>query len=155
MNVSVMQRINKPKVRHEPSEAFLNEIKHVDLPLTPSKLKVLEIFYENDADSLSAYDVYGIGQRKSFKLSMSTIYVSISKLVSHELLAVTMFNGSEKKFRLNKGPRNSVVKCPQCGTFVDFDGASMSSIFLEALTAMNFSIKKCVFSIEALCNRCR
>ncbi len=150
-----MQRIKKPKTRYEPSEFLLDEFKRAGLSPTPSKLKILDIFHENANGSLSAYDVYNVGQKKNFNLSMSTVYVSIGRLVSYELLVVTMFTGNEKKFRLNKGQKNSVIKCPHCGTFEDFDGEKISRLCSETLLSMNFSPEKCVFSIDALCNRCR
>ena len=68
--------------------------------LTPQRRLVLQIFLENEADHLSADEVFHLAREKDKEIGIATVYRTLDLLEQFEILQKLDFGDGKKRFEL-------------------------------------------------------
>lgn len=85
--------------------------------LTPQREVILQVMIDNRGKHLSADEVYIEARGKSSNIGIATVYRTLEKLASIDVLYKTIFEGGKYRYELSLGEshQHHHIICLQCG----------------------------------------
>lgn len=96
------------------------ELKNAGLKATAPRLKILEILEENQAQHMSAEDVYKALLENNQDIGLATVYRVLTQFEAAGLVHRHHFEGGQSVFELNQGGHHDHILCISCGRVDEF-----------------------------------
>ncbi|QGU00560.1 Ferric uptake regulation protein FUR [Candidatus Syntrophocurvum alkaliphilum] len=125
--------------------------------LTEQRAIVLDVMVENKGKHLSAEDVLYKARKKAPSISMSTVYRTLEKLSSIDVLYKTMLDKGRFRYELCKDEyhRHHHVICIDCGSILEVKvGEELLSSLETHLEKKGFKIKDHELKSYGHCPKC-
>ncbi len=97
-----------------------SDLKSSGLKATLPRLKILEIFQNNDVRHLTAEDVYKILLNENMDVGLATVYRVLTQFEQAGLLNRNHFESGKAIFELNEGSHHDHLVCLDCGRVEEF-----------------------------------
>ncbi len=122
--------------------------------ITPQRKLVLSILAQSSGH-LDAGDIYERARRRDARVSLSTVYRTLSVLKDTGVVRELHLDGEQHHYELDDKGGHSHLVCLECGRVIEVD----SSAFLEAATATagahGFAIASAQVELTGYCADCR
>lgn len=97
-----------------------SDLKSSGLKATLPRLKILEIFQNNEIRHLTAEDVYKILLNENMDVGLATVYRVLTQFEQAGLLNRNHFETGKAIFELNEGSHHDHLVCLDCGKVEEF-----------------------------------
>lgn len=99
------------------------KINQNDYRLTPQRAVVLQVMIDNQGKHLSAEDVLREARKKSPNIGIATVYRTLEKLASINVLYKTVFEGGRYRYELSIGDEHQHhhLICLNCGSITEME----------------------------------
>jgi Fur family ferric uptake transcriptional regulator len=122
--------------------------------ITPQRKLILEVLAQTGRH-LDANGIYERGRRKDPRLSLSTVYRTLSVLKQAGMVRELHLDGEQHHYELDKKDNHSHLVCLQCGRVIEVD----SDVFVEAARiaglAHDFEVATTQVELTGICAACR
>lgn len=118
-----------------------NELRKAGLKATLPRLKILEILQKNQADHLSAEDVYRKLLDNDEDIGLATIYRVLSQFEEAGLVIRHHFEDGHALFELEQGPHDHLI-CVKCGKIEEFFDDEMQQRQRDLAQKSGFDLSK-------------
>jgi Fe2+ or Zn2+ uptake regulation protein len=119
--------------------------------ITPQRKLVLGILAQAKGH-LSADDIYERGRRQDARLSLSTVYRTLSVLKDTGLVRELHLDGEHHHYELDAKDQHAHMMCLSCGQVIEVD----SNALVEAVGAAHgFEITSALVELSGRCADCR
>ena len=129
----------------------LEKLKMKDIRLTPQRLAIFEMIFENK-NHPSAEDVYQSIKEKFPTISLATVYKTFS-LLKNENLVSEIPVGTFSRFDPNKNVHINVI-CPNCNRITDLDSETVKGFYKELEEELGGGIIDQQFNVFKKCSTC-
>lgn len=121
------------------------------MKLTPQRRTVVDILTQ-DNDHPSAATIYEAAREKHPKISLSTVYSTLSLLKSLKLVRELEFETMDNRYDMDTGNHLNLI-CTRCGRIEDFsDTAMIPPEIVEKFTG--FKVQDVRFEYYGVCGAC-
>jgi Fur family ferric uptake transcriptional regulator len=98
------------------------KLKKNNYKLTHQRLAVLEVMMENKGNHLSAEEVLERAKRKLPGIGIATVYRTLDKLASMDILYKSMFDTDKSRYELSDvDHHHHHIICLKCGAIIEFE----------------------------------
>jgi len=124
--------------------------------LTGQRKAVLEVMKENRGHHLSAEEVLLAAREKAPNIGIATVYRTLEKFSSIEILYKTTFDEGKYRYELSDRQlhQHHHVICPSCGSITEVDEDLLSSLE-EHLEQQGYEVIDHQLKIYAYCPKCK
>lgn len=100
-----------------------NKLKENNYKLTEQREAVLEVMLDNRGKHLSAEEVLMEAKQKMPNIGIATVYRTLEKLASMDILYKTMFEGGKFRYELSDADthQHHHIVCLKCGNIYEFE----------------------------------
>ena len=131
--------------------AIIKGLRDQGLKLTPQRLEVIELLTRDDSHP-SALAIYRQARLKYPRISLSTVYYTLTLFKKHGLIRELEFEGKDNRYDRDTGDHLNLI-CTKCGKIEDFLGATpVPPAFVEQHTG--FKALKVRFEYYGVCKEC-
>lgn len=126
--------------------------------LTNQRKTVLEVLIENDAEHLSADDIYLLVKGKAPEIGLATVYRTLELLCELNVIEKIYFGDSITRFELRSEEElhsHHHLVCVKCGKVQEINEDWLGIIEEKVEKEYNFEIKDHRLIFEGLCNECK
>ena len=95
-------------------------IRNAGLKVTLPRVKILEILESDQAQHMSAEDVYKRLLERGEEIGLATVYRVLTQFEAAGLVEKHHFEGGVSVFELNRGTHHDHIVCTQCGRVEEF-----------------------------------
>jgi len=130
-------------------------LKEADYRLTRQRQAVLDVMRENKGKHLSAEEVLNEARSKEPSLGIATVYRTLDKLSSIDVLHKTVFDEGKYRYELSdEHHHHHHIVCVSCGKITEVQDDYLSN--LEAhVEAQGFKVLDHQLTIYAYCPECQ
>ncbi len=124
------------------------------LKVTAPRQRILELFYADREQHLTAEDVYRLLVEVHDDFGMATVYRVLLQFVEAGILVRNQFENSPARFELNTGKHHDHMVCTHCSRveeFVDPDIEKRQKVIAERY---GFALVDHTLSLYGQCRRC-
>jgi Fur family transcriptional regulator, peroxide stress response regulator len=130
---------------------MLQALKEGGLKLTPQRQTVVEIL-THDYSHPSAASIFNAAREKHPKISLSTVYSTLSLLKSLRIIKELEFETLDNRYDMDTGNHLNLI-CTKCGRIEDFtDTAPIPPELVEKYTG--FKVHDVRFEYYGICSNC-
>ncbi|KMN36210.1 MULTISPECIES: ferric iron uptake transcriptional regulator [Chromobacterium] len=97
-----------------------SHLKDIGLKATGPRLKILDLFEEENAGHMSAEDVYRKLLAENIDIGLATIYRVLTQFEQAGILVRHHFETGKAVYELNQGGHHDHMVCVSCGKVVEF-----------------------------------
>lgn len=97
-----------------------SHLKDIGLKATGPRLKILDLFEEENAGHMSAEDVYRKLLAENIDIGLATIYRVLTQFEQAGILVRHHFETGKAVYELNQGGHHDHMVCVRCGKVVEF-----------------------------------
>lgn len=131
--------------------AILEKLKEKDIRLTPQRLAICDLLFDND-NHPSAEDIYNTIKVKFPTISLATVYKTFSLLKNENLISEIPV-GPFSRFDANKEVHINVI-CPECNNISDLESDSVRDFYKDIEKELGGDIIDQQFNIFKKCQDC-
>jgi len=123
--------------------------------LTPQRAVVLQVMIDNQGKHLSAEDVLREARKKSPNIGIATVYRTLEKLASINVLYKTVFEGGRYRYELSIGDEHQHhhLICLNCGSITEMED-DLLHILEERLEKSGFHVVDHELKFYGYCPEC-
>ncbi|MBO8159101.1 transcriptional repressor [Thermosyntropha sp.] len=132
------------------------KLKENNYKLTEQREAVLEVMMDNRGKHLSAEEVLQEARRKLPNIGMATVYRTLEKLASMNILYKTMFEGGKFRYELSddESHRHHHIVCLKCGKIYEVEEDLLNGLE-KKLENRGFEIVDHELKFYGYCPECR
>jgi Fur family ferric uptake transcriptional regulator len=102
-----------------------SDLKSIGLKATLPRLKILDLFEQNDKRHMTAEEVYRLLSDEGHDIGLATVYRVLTQFEQAGLLIRHHFDSDKAVFELNQGNHHDHLVCLQCGKVEEFFDAEI------------------------------
>ena len=121
--------------------------------ITPQRKLVLDILAEADGH-LDAHDIYARGRRRDERLSLSTVYRTLSILKETGLVRELHLDDEHHHYELDGQDEHSHLVCLGCGRVIEVDSSAFAEVAVSTAEAQGFEIASAQVELTGYCAGC-
>lgn len=146
---------NQYQVRRGQMKTVYQKIDQSEYRLTPQRSVVLQVMIENQGHHLSAEDVLQEARKKSPNIGIATVYRTLEKLASMDVLYKTMFEGGRYRYELSIGDEHQHhhIICLSCGSITEVED-DLLHILENKLEKKGFRVVDHELKFYGYCPKC-
>jgi Fur family ferric uptake transcriptional regulator len=131
-------------------------LRQADLRVTPQRVLLLEIIRENEGH-LDADEIYRLARDRSPRISLSTVYRTLSLLKDMGLVRELDFDEDHRHYELcdSSEYRHHHLYCLDCETVIEFESPLVMELMEQLAQEHDFEIADCRVAVAGYCARCR
>ncbi|MCJ0920689.1 transcriptional repressor [Mammaliicoccus sciuri] len=125
--------------------------------LTPQREATVRVLLENEADHLSAEDVYLKVKDKAPEIGLATVYRTLELLAELKVVDKINFGDGVARFDLRKEGAKHFhhhMVCMECGAVDEIEEDLLEDVELRVEKEFNFKILDHRLTFHGICNRC-
>lgn len=132
------------------------KLKENNYKLTDQREAVLEVMIDNKGKHLSAEEVLQEAKQKMPNIGIATVYRTLEKLASMDILYKTMFEGGKFRYELsdNDTHQHHHIVCLKCGQIYEFEEDLLNELE-KRLESRGFEIIDHELKFYGYCPKCR
>lgn len=135
-------------------EFIEKRLKEKNYKLTNQRKAIIEVFFENKDNLLSADEIYEKTILKYPGTNSSTVYRNLDVFVISEIIHKTNINGSSASYELiDDDTHHHLMICKDCGKTETIEFCPFEEI-RNKLKAQNFKLTDHKFELYGYCNKC-
>lgn len=137
--------------REQFKNAIVKGLKERGMKLTPQRRTIVDILTHDNCHP-SAMTIYQAAREKHPKISLSTVYSTLSLLKSLKLVRELEFEAMDNRYDMDTSNHLNLI-CTRCGRIEDFtDTAMIPPEIVERLTG--FKVQDVRFEYYGVCGKC-
>ncbi|BEH08997.1 Fur family transcriptional regulator [Geobacter sulfurreducens subsp. ethanolicus] len=137
--------------REQFKKAIVKGLKERGMKLTPQRRTIVDILTLDNCHP-SAMTIYRAAREKHPKISLSTVYSTLSLLKSLKLVRELEFEAMDNRYDMDTSNHLNLI-CTRCGRIEDFtDTAMIPPEIVEKLTG--FKVHDVRFEYYGVCSKC-
>ena len=121
--------------------------------ITPQRQLVLRVLAGVDGH-LDAQEIYERGRRKDSRLSLSTVYRTLSALKETGAVRELHLEGDQHHYEMDKKKEHSHLVCLGCGRIIEVDSAAFEQAAAAACKDHGFQVTTAQVELTGYCARC-
>ncbi len=122
--------------------------------ITPQRRLVLDILAQAHGH-LDAGEIYERGRRRDARLSLSTVYRTLSVLKEAGVVRELHLDGEHHHYELDGQDEHSHLVCLGCGRVIEVDGDAFAQAARQIGAAYGFEIAAAQVELTGYCADCR
>jgi Fur family ferric uptake transcriptional regulator len=122
--------------------------------ITPQRKLVLAILAEAD-NHLDAYDIYERALQRDTRLSLSTVYRTLSILKEADLVRELHLDDEHHHYELDDQDEHSHLVCLECGRVIEVGSSAFAEVARTIGEAHGFQVASAEVELTGLCADCR
>lgn len=122
--------------------------------ITPQRKLVLNVLAQAEGH-LDANDIYDRGRRRDSRLSLSTVYRTLSALKDAGVVRELHLEGEQHHYELDRKDGHSHLVCMACGRVIEVDSEAFTQAMLAAGEAHGFAVITAHIELMGHCAHCR
>jgi Fur family ferric uptake transcriptional regulator len=122
--------------------------------ITTQRRLVLGILARSDGH-LDAHDIYERGRREDARLSMSTVYRTLSVLKETGLVRELHLDDEHHHYELDGKDEHSHLVCLDCGRVIEVDSSAFAEVANATGQLHGFEIASAQVELTGYCAECR
>jgi Fe2+ or Zn2+ uptake regulation protein len=122
--------------------------------ITPQRRLVLDIF-ARATGHLDAGDIYELGRQRDPRLSLSTVYRTLSILKETGVVRELHLDDEHHHYELDVKDEHSHLVCLGCGRVIEVDSEAMVAMAESLGDAHDFEIASAHIELSGYCAACR
>lgn len=126
-------------------------LRKVGLKATLPRLKIWDIFANEDSRHLTAEDVYKVLLANGEDIGLATVYRVLTQFEHAGILMRHHFEGGKAVFELNQGEHHDHLVCIDCGKVVEFVDPEIERRQKEIADQYGFTVHDHAFYLYAEC----
>ncbi len=140
----------------EPEQSVSRLLRLADLRVTPQRVLLLEIIRDS-AGHLDADAIYRLARDRHPRLSLSTVYRTLSLLKEMGLVRELDFDEEHHHYELcdTRECKHYHLYCLECGTIIEFESPLVKALTDQLAQDYAFEIADCQVAVSGVCARCR
>lgn len=149
--------MNQPKSTTPPEESNGSHLlRQADLRVTPQRVLLLEIIRESE-EHLDADDIYRRAREITPRISLSTVYRTLSVLKDMGLVRELDFDEDHRHYELCDDSErwHHHLYCLSCGAIVEFESQLVTDLAENLAQGHDFEIVDCRVKVAGYCAQCR
>lgn len=136
------------------SSKNIDNLKNNGLKATLPRLKILEVFQNNEQRHLTAEDVYRILINDHSDIGMATVYRVLTQFEQAGLLSRSNFEPGKSIYELNEGEHHDHMVCLMCGQVQEFVDPAIEKRQHEIAKEYGFTLQEHSMAMYGLCKNC-
>ncbi|MBU1749341.1 MAG: transcriptional repressor [Chloroflexi bacterium] len=131
-------------------------LREAGLRVTPQRALLLEILRDSEGH-LDADEIYRRARHRHPRISLSTVYRTLSQLKDQGLVRELHFDEDHHHYELcDTGEcKHYHLYCVDCGAVVEFESPLVSELTRQLAREYNFEIVDCRVTVSGHCSACR
>jgi len=121
--------------------------------ITPQRQLVLRVLAAFDGH-LDVQEIYERGRRKDSRLSLSTVYRTLSALKETGAVRELHLEGEQHHYELDKKKEHSHLVCLGCGRVIEVDSAAFERAAAAVCEDHGFRVTTAQVELTGYCARC-
>jgi Fe2+ or Zn2+ uptake regulation protein len=122
--------------------------------ITPQRKLLLRVLAQADGH-LDANEIYERARRHDARLSLSTVYRTLSILKEAEVVQELHLDGEHHHYELGGKDEHSHRVCLECGRVIEVDSSAFIEAAAAAGDACGFTIASAQVELAGYCSDCR
>jgi Fe2+ or Zn2+ uptake regulation protein len=122
--------------------------------ITPQRKLVLEVLGQASGH-LDASEIYERGRRLDARLSLSTVYRTLSVLKETGVVRELHLNGEHHHYELDDKDEHSHLLCLSCGRVIEVDSSAFAEAAVAVGQAHGFQVSTTQVELTGYCAACR
>nr|WP_263313223.1 Fur family transcriptional regulator [Mammaliicoccus sp. Marseille-Q6498] len=134
------------------------QLHNASYKLTPQREATVRVLLENEADHLSAEDVYLKVKDKAPEIGLATVYRTLELLAELKVVDKINFGDGVARFDLRKEGAKHFhhhMVCMECGTVDEIEEDLLEDVERRVEKDFNFKILDHRLTFHGICYRCR
>jgi len=131
-------------------------LRRAGLRVTPQRTLLLEIIRESE-EHLDADEIYRLARNRHPRISLSTVYRTLSLLKDMGLVRELDFDQDHRHYELcDSGEyKHYHLYCLDCGKIIEFESPLVTELAEQLAQEHDFEITDCRVTVAGYCSRCR
>jgi Fe2+ or Zn2+ uptake regulation protein len=138
----------------ELAAAGRDRLKAADKRITPQRKLILDIL-AGASGHLDAGEIYERGRRRDPRLSLSTVYRTLTALKETGAVRELHLDEEHHHYELETDDQHSHLVCSRCGRVVELDSAPFADVARRAAAAHGFRLSSAQVELAGLCAGCQ
>ena len=130
-----------------------DDLKKAGLKATQPRLRILSVLAADDAQHMSAEDVYKALLESGDDVGLATVYRVLTQFEGAGLVIRHNFEGGRSVFELDSGAHHDHIVCADCGSVVEFVDATIERRQTKIAEEHGFEIADHSMVIYGHCRR--
>lgn len=122
--------------------------------ITPQRKLILGILARAE-DHLDAHDIYERGRHLAARLSLSTVYRTLTVLKEAGVVRELHLDGEQHHYELDDKEEHVHLVCLQCGQVLEVDSSAFTEAAMAAGKSHGFEIASEAVELSGYCADCR
>ena len=131
-----------------------SQLRAAGLRITPQRQLVLQILARSGRH-LDANGIYERGRRRHARLSLSTVYRTLSVLKDTGVVRELHLDGEQHHYELDAKGEHFHLVCLDCGKVIEMSSTAFSEAADAAASAHGFEIASAQVELTGYCTDCR
>jgi Fur family ferric uptake transcriptional regulator len=136
------------------SAAAERRLRNAGKRLTPQRKRVVRILAEAGGH-LDATEIYERGRRQDARLSLSTVYRTLSALKETGVVRELHLDDQHHHYELDAQDQHSHLVCISCGRVIEVDSEALARAAVTLGEAHGFEIASAQVELTGYCADCR
>ena len=129
-------------------------LRAADKRITPQRKLILDIL-AGAASHLDAGEIYERGRRQDPRLSLSTVYRTLTALKETGAVRELHLDEEHHHYELETEDRHSHLVCTGCGRVMEIDSTPFAAVAAPAAQAHGFELAAAQVELTGICADCR
>jgi Fur family ferric uptake transcriptional regulator len=122
--------------------------------VTPQRKLVLTILDQAEGH-LDAHDIYERAGRRDARISLSTVYRTLSALKETGLVRELHLDDEHHHYELDLKDEHSHLVCLRCGRVIEVDSSTFAKVAMATGEAHGFEVASALVELAGYCADCR
>ena len=109
---------------------------------------------EHAGEHLDADGLYQLARKRDNRISLSTVYRTLSLLKRHDLVDELHLSEEHHHYEAKRDRRHYHFLCTECGTVTEFTGGAADRLREELRREHGFQVSTIQLDIAGVCSRC-
>jgi Fe2+ or Zn2+ uptake regulation protein len=122
--------------------------------ITPQRALLLQIIEESQGH-LDAEEIYRLAKKRDPRLSLSTVYRTLSLLKELDLIEELHFDEEHHHYEIKAEAEHYHLICSECGKIIEFHDPLVGQLREEVARENDFIISRVHIDFTGICAQCR
>lgn len=147
---------NDKVVMEKKIETICKKLQQLNYKVTPQRQVILKAFFDNEADHLSAEELYTIVRPRHHDIGLATVYRTLDLLAELEVLHKIDLGDGRARYELSQHDSHyhHHLICLECGCVQEFDDDLLESLEKILTAKTGFHITDHQLKFFGYCRRC-